>query len=153
MTLQKEIKEMSKLDNNKDINESKIKIKTSIYPLEVIYSAAYSFLDKAYILIDGDPEKELIITISSKGKEDSEILSKEFGNELINFADYNVRAKETKKLRETIIQRSLLTNDPESFIEEDSDELEDFEFDDDFFDDPEGIAIPWEEKYGKNPDN
>ena len=59
---------------------------------------------------------------------------------MINYADYQKRAKETKKIREMIMQRALITNDP-SII----DDLED----EDWLDDPEGIAIPWEEKYGK----
>jgi His-Xaa-Ser system protein HxsD len=133
--------------------ESEFVVKTSIYPLQVIYSAAYSFLDKAYIVFDGDPKNEITVRISSKEGKNSEKLAKEFGNELINYGDYHNRSKETKKIREIILQRSLLTNDPEAFLEDDSIELEDFNFDDDFLDDPEGISVPWEEKYGQNPDN
>ena len=52
------------------------------------------------------------------------------------------------------MQRALLTNDP-SLIKDNATE-DDKEFDkliedldeDDYLDDPEGIAIPWEEKYG-----
>ena len=38
-------------------------VNPKIYPLETVYSAAYTFLDKAYILLDGDPKKEIIVKL------------------------------------------------------------------------------------------
>ena len=46
-----------------------------------------------------------------------------------------------------IIQRALFTNDP-SIIDEVNSEGK-IDLDDEEFEDPEGIAVPWEEKYGK----
>ena len=74
-----------------------LKLNPKIYPLDVIYSAAYVFLDRAYIKLDGDPEKEIVVNIEGKKGED---LDKEFMNELVNYGDYKNRAKETKKVRE-----------------------------------------------------
>lgn len=131
-----------------------LRVNPKSYPLEAIYSASYVFLDKAYILLDGDPKKEIIVTLKAKGKEDLKKLGGEFFNELINYADYQRRAKETKKIREILLQRALITNDPSVLQNNgefdkamkksgDDDDL-------DYLEDPEGIAIPWEEKYGKN---
>jgi hypothetical protein len=77
-------------------------------------------------------------------------------NELINYSDYQKRAEGTRKLREMILQRAIVTNDPGTKADPITDEefdkfLDDLE-DDDYLDDPEGIAIPWEEKYGKEAD-
>ncbi|MCK5025025.1 MAG: hypothetical protein KAS15_00430, partial [Nanoarchaeota archaeon] len=59
-------------------------------------------------------------------------------------------------IREMLLQRALIANDP-SLIEGSDNEfeeiLDEFEDDDDYLDDPEGIAIPWEEKYGKEEEN
>jgi hypothetical protein len=80
-----------------------------------------------------------------------EELGNEFNNELLNYADYLTRARETKKLREMFLQRAIITNDP-GMVEPEVDDDIDFEkiddLDDDYLDDPEAIAIPWEEKYG-----
>lgn len=142
-------------DNVKIEKDSVIlSINPKLYPLETVYSAAYVFLDRAYILLDGNPEKEIIVNLKPKETEDLEKLGREFLNELINYADYQKRAEQTKKVREVLLQRALITNDP-SVIQNDAVE-DDGEFDDiiknldeeDDLDDPEGIAIPWEEKYG-----
>ena len=128
-----------------------LNINPKIYPLEVVYSASYVFLDRAYIMLDGNPEKEIIVRMKPKGKEDLEKLGGEFMNELINYADYKNRAAQTRKIREMLLERALLTNDPGIIQQKDEfDEVTDDLEEDDFLDDPEGIAIPWEEKYGKD---
>ena len=114
-----------------------IKINPKIYPLDVIYKAAYVMLDKAFILLDGNPETEVIVKIKGKNGED-EKLKDEFSSELLNWAVYKDQSEKNAEIRKTIIQRALLTNGFEE------------KKDDDYLDDPEGIAIPWEEKYGKD---
>ena len=131
-----------------------LKVNPKLYPLDAVYSAAYVFLDRAYVLLDGDPKKEVIVKLMPKEKHDLKKLGGEFFNELINYADYNKRAKETKSIREMLLQRALITNDP-SVLQEGGEELDkvmgelDDDEDSDYLEDPEGIAIPWEEKYGK----
>lgn len=156
---------MSKISNLEIIKEDNkviIKINPKIYPLEVVYSAAYVFLDKAYILIDGDPKKEIIVEAKPKEEKNLEYFGGEFNNELLNYLTYKNFSDKNKDIRTMIVQRALITGDPDvldnknSFDDEELDEetkkllkeLEDDD-DDDFLDDPEGIAIPWEEKYGK----
>ena len=137
-------------------NSAIISVNPKIYPLAVIYSASYVFLDRAYILLDGSPEKEILVKLKPKEGNDPEKLADEFFNELINYADYSVRAEQTKKIRETILQRALITNDPSILDsgEEFEDILDESEEDEGYLDDPEGIAIPWEEKYeGKENEN
>jgi His-Xaa-Ser system protein HxsD len=144
---------MKMLDNFK-INEGTavIKVNPKVYSLETVYSAAYVFLDKAYIVLDGDPKKEIIVKLKAKGKESLEILGNEFLNELINYSDYQQRAGQTKEIREMLLQRALFTNDP-SLIKEDNPPEENFDGlgggldEGSCLDDPEGIAIPWEDKY------
>ncbi|MBO06189.1 MAG: hypothetical protein QF917_00235 [Candidatus Woesearchaeota archaeon] len=125
-----------------------LNINPELYNLETIYSAAYVFLDKAFIILDGDPKKEVIVKLKPKKSRDLEKLGHDFFNELINYADYQKRAEKTKKIRETIMQRALITNENIGQDEVSNDLLNELE-DDDLLDDPEGIAIPWEEKYGK----
>jgi len=135
-----------------------LSINPKVYPLDAVYSAAYVFLDRAYVWLDGDPKKDILIELKPKNKENLEKLGREFNNELINYADYQNRAKSTKNIRELLLQRALLTNDPSvvgNHRLEDSKEFDDvmkeIEEDEDYLEDPEGIAIPWEEKYGNKP--
>ena len=62
-----------------------LSINPKLYALETVYSAAYVFLDRAYILLDGDPEKEILVKLKPKQKEDLDKLGGEFFNELINY--------------------------------------------------------------------
>ncbi len=141
-----------------------IRVKSSIYPLDVVLSAAYIFTDKNYVMVDGDPQKEIIVEITPKdSKADIRTVEKEFNNELINYANYAVRAIQNQKLRESIIHRVLMTNSVEPMqgmveaVHGTPDEMPDEEIepwktddkDESWFDDPDGIAIPWEEKHGK----
>lgn len=91
-----------------------VSINPKIYPLEVIYSAAYVFLDRAYLLIDGNPEEEVFVQMKPKNrKEDLEKLGNEFNNELVNYSVYVVQAVRNQPLRKAIIERALLTNTTE----------------------------------------
>lgn len=128
----------------------KISLNPSLYPLDVIYAASYVFLDKAYIFLDGDIHKEITVTITPKKDAKEDNLKGEFMNELINYAAYKTQSEKNKDIRDSILQRALITNDP-ALLDEDTDVdklLEELD-DEEFLDDPEGIAIPWEEKYGK----
>jgi len=118
-----------------------VSVNPKIYPLDVIYSASYAFLEKSYVFLDGN-SKLVKIELKPKTKYNLEKLGREFNNELLKYADYKKRSEKTKQIREMIIQRALFTNDPslaDQIDEELNEEIED----------PEGIAIPWEEKYGK----
>ena len=128
----------SNMEIHKDENYIIVSLNPKIHSLDVIYSAAYVFMDKAYIIIGGNPEKEIIIEMRPKGTTDLEKLGYEFNNEILNYSVYKIQSEKNKDIRNAIVQRALLTNDlPEETSEES------------YIDDPEGIAIPWEEKYGK----
>ncbi len=124
--------ESMKMDQEK--NEITIAINTKLYDKDVIFSAAYVFLDAAYIMLDGDPEKEILVRIRPKKDQDLRKLGMDFSNELINYSVYKKRAEKNAPVRQAMVQRALVTN-----MQEEAEG----------FDDPEGIAVPWEEKYGK----
>ncbi len=104
----------SPIDNmhvNKKGNYVLISINPLIYPLSVVYSACYVFIDRAYVLIDGDPEAEILVELRPQDKSTKiEVLAREFNNELLSYAEYTTRAARNQRLREAIIQRVLLTN-------------------------------------------
>lgn len=135
----------SKTEKNK--NQIKVLISPKIYPLESVYGAAYVFLDRAYIRLDGDPQKKIIIQIKSKkkiNKKGLENLADAFLNELLNYGLRYQISKKNKKIREYIVGTALLSALGES-VEEKGKEKEK----EDWQKDTLGIAIPWEEKYGK----
>lgn len=93
-------------------------VNPKIYPLELIYSAAYIMIDKAFIVLDGDPDKTIKIEVRKKKPEqDLKTLVMEFNEELLNYAVYKAQSERNKVLRETILQRVLLTNNPNHLLE------------------------------------
>ena len=101
--------------DNLEIDKQKgivvISVNPKIYPLDVIFSAAYIFLDKAYVLIDGDPEEEIIVKMKAKDKSlNLEELGREFNNELINYSFYVVQSGRTMWIRNAMIQRAFFSH-------------------------------------------
>ena len=141
-------KTISNMNINKDNGSVVITINPNIYSLDVIYAASYVFLNKAYIVIDGDPETEIKIELIPKQSNTNLLeLGGEFNNEILNYATYKVHSEKNAAIRQMVIQKALFTNDPELetiFKVDDEDES--------YLDDPEGIAVPWEEKFGDKDD-
>lgn len=151
------------LEINKKDNYVLISVNPKIYPVDVVLSSAYIFTDSCYVLVDGDPNEEIIVELRPKDKkEDIEKIGRDFNNELVNYANYAVQAIKNSRLREAILNRVLLTNSVQAGDEfneraydapqqpsepcEEDDSAEDI-------DDPLEIAKPWEEKYGEKKDS
>ncbi len=117
----------------------KITLNLKVYPLEAIYQACYVFLDRAYIFLDSLSSKKVLVSLKGKEKlsqKQLESLKGEFLNELLNSSLRLEVAKRNRKIREAIIGQALMSalgGEGASFQE-----------------DPLGIAVPWEEKYGEN---
>ncbi|MEM4662746.1 MAG: hypothetical protein QXM75_01865 [Candidatus Diapherotrites archaeon] len=141
-----------------DKNEAIVNINPKVFPLEVVYAACYVLMDKAYFILDGDPQKEIKVFIKPKddklSKKQLESLALKLHDELINYATYAVQAARNQPLREAIIKRALATNLAEiEYCEECASEektkldkeAEKIKMPDEdlFIDDPEGIAKPW----------
>jgi len=119
-----------------------ISVNPKFYSIGVVFAAAYVFLDRAYIIIDGDPEKEIVIEM--RPKKEGENLGQfgmEFNNELLNYANYQKQVERNGDIRTAIIQRALLTNDVDFHVVDSAEKS--------YIDDPDGIAIPWGEKHAK----
>ena len=127
-------------------NLLEMKLNPMIYPLEVIYSTSYVFIDRAYLFLDGDPKKEIIVAIKGKknlSKKQLENLAGEFLNELLSAALRINLAQHNKKIRQYIVERALVSAANDENLDESVSHL----------DDPLGIAVPWEEKYSKKSKN
>jgi len=137
---------------NEDENCVFISINPKIYPLDVIYTVSYVFLEKAYLILDGEPDKEIIVKLIAKIKVDKEQLRQlgnDFFNELINYGFYKNQSEKNNVIRQILLQKALFgdAGEDEEELGDDLDET-DLEEDSDEIEDPEQIAVPWEEKYG-----
>jgi len=104
-----------------------VKINGKIFPVDLVYSAAYAMLDRAYVILDGDPEKTVYAIVKPRNFDGSlEELGRIFYNELLNAAFFTVQLVRNKEVREALIRATAPVEEPE--LEE--------------------IATTWEEKFG-----
>lgn len=137
----------------KEKNEVVFRIDMRLYTPEAVYSTAHSFIDRAYIYLDGDPASELIVSLKGKEKLNPDKLKQiegEFLNELLNFMLRVEIAKRNKKVREYIVETAIVSSLSEKFFSQfENDEAKsDMADNNEWQADPLGISVPWEEKHG-----
>ena len=83
-------------------------INSQIFPKEVIYKTAYSFIDNFFVLLDKDKLGNILVKLRKKeGKCDRDIIEGEFHNELLNQLIRLQVYEQTKNLREMIVMKAL----------------------------------------------
>jgi His-Xaa-Ser system protein HxsD len=130
-----------------------VHVSTRIYPKDIVYYAAYVFLDRAFVVLDGNPEDIISVELRPKQKsKDLEELGRDFNNELLNYAVYKFQLEKNRYVRDAILKQALEgLAEPEVRIEDDCiDEMKpEISNDATYEDDPLGIAKPWEESNSK----
>jgi His-Xaa-Ser system protein HxsD len=140
--------EIAKLDLDEE--SVRVELDATLYPLDAVYGAAYVFIDRCYVLLDRPAPDRFRITLSPKtGPTDASALRAmvgELANELLSCAWRLRITQENRALIESVTMRAIAgAMGPPSL-----DDLESFDFSAEAFEDPLGIAMSWEEKYGKN---
>ncbi|MCX5712232.1 MAG: His-Xaa-Ser system protein HxsD [Candidatus Omnitrophica bacterium] len=124
----------------------KITLDTKIYPLEAILNAAYNFIDRAYVFLDEEPKAGKIrVLLNGKKKliaKQEAALKGEFMNDLLNSVLRLNVSRNNKKITEHMLGRAFYSLLRPSDYETADKDL-------DYMKDAQGIAVPWEEKYGK----
>jgi His-Xaa-Ser system protein HxsD len=130
-------------------NTVKLEVDEKIFPRPVAVSAAYMFLDRCYVRLESAPRRRILVRMKGKRKLSKArltALADEFENELLHQLIRHQVAQKTNQLREVIVGRALFSAEPAGEAGEQPEETgEDL----DYLDDPLGIAVPWEEKYGE----
>jgi hypothetical protein len=141
-----------------------LRLDAQLYPLGALYAAAYVFLDRAFLHLDAPDPQHFRVTLAWKkapagaggaggagGANGSgvqgalERLTGEFANELLACAWRALIADESRAVIESATARALAGAMGAPSL----DDLESFDFGDQPLEDPLGIALSWEEKYGK----
>ena len=146
-------------------NVGTITVNKKLYSADVLFGTAFGFLDRAYIQLDVVDKDRIKVELEARPgiRFSLKELVGEFKNELVNQALRVKLAKQTEEVRTMIVGRATglsipadapapapapvpvlpdLPPEVAKLLAEEEDSL-------DFLDDPLGIAIPWEEKYGK----
>jgi len=120
-----------------------------IFPRPVALAAAYRFLERCYVRLEGRSGRRLHVRLEGRERLDASALlglGGEFGNELVHQLVRHQVSERTEQLRGIMVGRALLSAEPTPARDAAAspapwDAL-------DFLEDPLGIAVPWEEKHG-----
>jgi len=125
------------IDVDKKENMVSVSVDPKIFPLDTIFSAAYVFIDDAYVIITGDPNQEVVVKFKGKGKCGLVEMGRKFNNELLNYAFYAVQTARTMPIRTALMQRAFFMHSakPVNQVKELS-----------YLDDPYGIKKPYKVK-------
>lgn len=130
----------------------KLVVDTAGFPLGIIRRTAFCFVEGNYVFFQKADDKHYVVTLSPKHAPAAgfaERAAEEFENEMRNQVLREKLMRETRSVRELVIGRALFSasSDLGDPFADDFDFLDD---DGDFLEDPLGIAVSWEDKYGKN---
>ena len=158
-------------------NRVSVRFDRGLYPLDSVYGAAYVFIDRCYVLLDAVGERAIEVQLRGREPLDEAALTGlagEFGNELLTQAWRHEITERNRLTIETVTLQALAgasgqpLRDPLDDLDDlqdlddlgDLDDLDDDkdlddldDLDDDVFDDPLGIAVPWEEKYSEGKED
>jgi His-Xaa-Ser system protein HxsD len=129
-------------------DEIAIDLDEGLYPRDAVYGASYVFIDRCYVHLDRSGDRRIKVTLRPKRGValDAETAAGEFQNELLGQAWRRLIAEENRQLIESITTRALTGAAGPPGL----DELLALDIGaETAFEDPLGIAMSWEEKYGK----
>ncbi len=89
-------------------NFALVALNPKLYPMPVIFSAAYILLDKAFIVIDGSID-QVVVSLQPKQGKDLRSLVRQFNSQLINYSVNAAESKKTGRMRDELIKRALMT--------------------------------------------
>lgn len=129
-----------------------LSLDSSLYPRDILYAAAYVFLDRAYVLLDREGSRFLIHLRGKQAIDEATLraMAGEFENELLAQALRHKVIKANQKIIEGITALAISgaaggTGSDNGAADAPLIDLQD-PADDGFLDDPLGIATPWEAK-------
>jgi His-Xaa-Ser system protein HxsD len=128
---------------------ARLTVRAELYPLDAVFAAAFTFIKDCWVVIDrAGPEHWAIALTPKAAGADADQLTAwvgGFANELLACAYRHRLAHDHRATVEAVTAAALAgALGPPSL-----DELEDFDFSNEAFEDPLGIAMSWEDKYGK----
>ena len=129
-----------------------VKVNPEVYPIDLVYEAAYSVMDRAYIILDGSPSETIYAILRPRTfKGELMELGQIFYDELVSAAYYAVQIVRNKEVRDALISSLTPQDVPVPAVKETQEVA--IPEDEDFTQEEKEIATLWEDKYGKRDDS
>ena len=136
-----------------DSRVARLRVDLDLHSREAIFGAAYAFIDRCYVWLDKDADGRIVVELTPRASANDsvEALAGDFANELLAQSTRAMVLAANHDLVQAIVSRALVGAGARAAqtAAPTLPDLEAFELADEPFDDPLGIAMSWEEKYGK----
>ena len=117
----------------------------ALFPLPVVYAASRKVLDKVYVLIDGDPNEEIVVELRQKKKGVKLLdIGRDFGNLLLN--ELEQYHQHTLPALDSFAEAIVDTGGNEEPVHEQPQQAQEPEKEMSYHEDPLGIMKPWGEE-------
>lgn len=129
-----------------------IKLDANTYPIEVISLSSSKFLDMAHFDFKKKGKDEILVKVfPDKSDFNKSKFIKDFYKELTHNLARKKISEDNKNLREAIVFRALFSaiGGQDKELAKTAEKIREKEKAKKYLEDPLGIAVPWEEKYGK----
>jgi len=103
---------------------AKILLEEKVYSLPTIYAAGYILLDRATMILDKEKSAIVVYLFPKEKADDLRRLSRDFLDELVNYAHYFTRAAENAEATKAVLQRALFSASPSLAKEAEEKEIE-----------------------------
>ena len=104
-------------------NSILLNVNSAVYPLDVIFSVSYIFIEDNYIVLDKEKDN-ILVQIKPKNRNNNlNRLAGKFFNELATYTEYKNQLGKNRHVRDDIIKKVLLSN-----VFEKSDNLRNMKF-------------------------
>ncbi|MBI4568040.1 MAG: hypothetical protein HY719_06540 [Planctomycetes bacterium] len=131
-----------------------VTVRTGLYPLEAIFMAGYTLVGRCSLFLSPGADDEVRVQLRLReepaGEAELEAAVATLAAELLNQVLRLKIAERSARLREIVVARALYGAESAEAAPTDQEPAlpYDDETADDYFDDPFGIAVPWEERFG-----
>ncbi|MBR9680934.1 MAG: hypothetical protein GOU98_03870 [Candidatus Altiarchaeota archaeon] len=141
------------------VNEEKklvtVTVNPLVFPIDLVYNAAYLLMDRSYIILDGSPSEKIYVIMKPRTyKGDLVDLGRMFYDELVASAFHAVQFVRNKEMREALMSsiapatESCDCGDENCTDNKNKGATKDDEDDEEF--DEKDIATIWEDKFGES---
>jgi len=116
-------------------------VNPEVFPIDLVYNAAYMLMDRSYIMLDGSPSEKIYVIMKPRTYKGKLLeLGRMFYDELVASAFHAVQLVRNKEMREALMSSMAPASKEACEVKTKPEPEEEF--------DEKDIATIWEEKFG-----
>ncbi len=84
-----------------------VNVNPELFSLDAVYLASFQMIEKAYVILDGDPDEMIQVKLIPKNKKDLKTVGWELSNQLLSSQVYDMMSRKSAKIKQDIIDKAM----------------------------------------------